>query len=76
MVKICYDEQDRATLNVMQRFVKEQVEEEALALKLLDKIRVAGGEKAPSEALCQINRDLASEPDEVTPPQEATAAKP
>src|SRR5260221_3090748 len=51
LVKMSFDEQDWATWNFMQWFVKEQTEEETLALNLLDKIKIAGGAKATGEAL-------------------------
>src|ERR1700753_3268997 len=50
LVKQSFDEQDWATWNFMQWFVKEQTEEETLALNLLDKIKVAGGETAKGRA--------------------------
>ena len=46
-----FDEEDWATWHFMQWFVKEQTEEETLALNLLDKIRIAGGTNASDEAL-------------------------
>src|ERR1700761_8784447 len=58
IVKQSFDEQDWATWNFIQWFVKEQTEEETLALNLLDKIKVAGGEKASGEALYALDRDL------------------
>jgi len=76
IVRMCYDEQDWATLNFMQWFVKEQVEEETLALNLLDKIRIAGGEKAPAEALYSLDRDLATTPDDARPAESVTAENP
>src|ERR1017187_6781658 len=48
VVKMSLDEEDWATWNFMQWFVKEQIEEETLALSLLDKIKISGGEKANS----------------------------
>ena len=44
IVKLSLDEEDWATWNFMQWFVKEQTEEETLALNLLDKIKIAGQE--------------------------------
>ena len=38
-----FDEEDWATWHFMQWFVKEQTEEETLALNLLDKIKISGG---------------------------------
>jgi len=39
----------------MQWFVKEKTEEETLALNLLDKIKIAGGEKASDSALYALD---------------------
>jgi ferritin len=76
IVKISLDEQDWATWNFMQWFVKEQIEEETLALGLLDKIKVAGGDKALGEALYTLDRDLANTPDDAKQAQDATAENP
>src|ERR1700712_4185564 len=51
VVKLSLQEEDWATWNFMQWFVKEQTEEETLALNLLDKIKIAGGEKAEKASL-------------------------
>src|ERR1700759_3832390 len=51
VVKMSFDEGDWATWHFMQWFVKEQTEEETLALNLLDKIKIAGGENANSNSL-------------------------
>ena len=42
LVRQSMEEEDWATWNFMQWFVKEQTEEENLAIELLDMIRVAG----------------------------------
>jgi ferritin len=64
LVKMSLDENDWATWNFMQWFVKEQTEEETLALSLLDKIKIAGGENATAEALYVLDKDMGKEPDE------------
>ena len=64
LVKQSFDEGDWATWHFMQWFVKEQSEEETLALNLLDKIKIAGGAKASGEALYAIDRDLEKAPDD------------
>jgi|SRR5579872_548907 len=76
LVKMSLDEEDWATWNFMQWFVKEQVEEEKLALNLIDKIKIAGGEQAPPEALYSLDRDLAGTPDEARPAEAATTTNP
>lgn len=76
LVKMSLTEEDWATWNFLQWFVKEQVEEETLALSLLDKIKIAGGDKAKDDALYTLDRDLKKMPDEATLAEEATADKP
>ena len=45
-------------MELLQWFVKEQTEEETMALNLLDKIKIAGAEKASGDALYALDRDL------------------
>ena len=76
IVKMSLDEEDWATWNFMQWFVKEQTEEETLAMNLLDKVKIAGGEKANSDALYSLDRDLEKMPDDATLAQDVTAENP
>jgi len=76
VVKMSLVEEDWATWNFMQWFVKEQTEEETLALDLLDKIKIAGGEKADSNSIYSLDRDLKSTPDDATLAQDATTENP
>ena len=76
LVKMSFDEGDWATWNFMQWFVKEQIEEETLALNLLDKIKIAGGEKVSSNALYSLDRDLEKTPDDVKSAQDVTTDNP
>ena len=76
VVKMSLEEQDWATWNFMQWFVKEQIEEETLALKLIDKIRIAGGEKASNAALYSLDRDMESTSDDAESAQDVTAENP
>ena len=76
LVKLTHDEQDWATYDFMQWFVREQVEEETLALSLLNKIKIAGGEQMNSNALYSLDRDMQSTPDEARPAQDVTAVNP
>jgi ferritin len=62
--------------NFMQWFVKEQTEEESLAMTLLDKLKIAGGEKVSSIALYSLDRDLEKISDGATSAQDVTAEKP
>ena len=76
LVKMSLDEQDWATWNFMQWFVKEQIEEETLALELLDKLKIAGGDKASDITLYSLDRDLSHTPDDARSAQDVTAANP
>nr|WP_199079219.1 ferritin [Pedobacter sp. ASV19] len=76
LVKMSFDEGDWATWNFMQWFVKEQTEEETLAMELLDKIKIAGGAAASGDALYELDRDLKSAPDDAELAQTKTAENP
>jgi len=76
LVKMSFVEEDWATWNFIQWFVKEQTEEENLALSLLDKIKIAGGEKATNNALYEFDKDLLTTPNDVTLAQDVTTANP
>jgi ferritin len=76
IVKMSFEEEDWATWNFLQWFVKEQIEEETLAMNLLDKIKVAGGEKANHSALLTLDNEMEHAPDEAKPAEEVTAANP
>ncbi len=72
IVKMSMEEEDWATWNFMQWFVMEQTEEETLALSLLDKIKIAGGEKINSDTLYMLDKDLAKTPDDAKLAQDIT----
>lgn len=76
LVKMSFDEGDWATWNFMQWFVKEQTEEETLAMELLDKIKIAGGAAASGDALYELDRDLKNTPDEAELAQTKTTQNP
>ncbi len=76
IVEMSMKEKDWATWNFMQWFVKEQTEEETLAIELVDKIRIAGGEKASDSVLYALDRDMQSKPDEAILAQDVTVEKP
>ena len=76
LVKLSFKEEDWATWNFMQWFVKEQVEEETLAINLIDKLKMAGGEKASSYALYSFDRDLEKTPDKAISAEDVTAVNP
>ncbi len=76
VVKMCLKEEDWATWNFMQWFVKEQTEEENLAISLLDKIKISGGEQATSNALYTLDKDIEKTPDAARLAQEVTTDNP
>jgi ferritin len=76
LVKMSLEEEDWATWNFMQWFVKEQTEEENLAISLLDKIKIAGGEKATNDALYVLDKDLEKTPSDVRLAQDVTTDNP
>lgn len=55
LVDICLQEKDYTTHNFVQWYVAEQLEEEALARTILDKLRLIGGEKS---GMYMFDRDL------------------
>jgi len=76
LVKMSLAEEDWATWNFMQWFVKEQIEEETLAMNLLDKMKIAESKKGGNNALYSLDRDLETTPDEAKSAQDVTAANP
>jgi ferritin len=57
MVDICLKEKDYTTHNFLQWYVSEQIEEEALARKVMDKLKLIGDDKAGHY---MFDRDLSS----------------
>ena len=76
IAKMSFDEEDWATWNFMQWFVKEQTEEEMLLMSILNKMRIAGGEKITGEALYSFDRDLEKDPADSRLAQDVTAENP
>ena len=76
IVNLSMAEKDWATWNFMQWFVKEQTEEETLAIDLLDKIKISGGANAKPDALYTLDKDLATTADDAVLAQDVTVEKP
>ena len=55
LVEICLKEKDYTTHNFLQWYVSEQIEEEALARKILDKLKLIGDDKG---GMYLFDRDL------------------
>ncbi|MFX0133616.1 MAG: ferritin [Candidatus Hodarchaeota archaeon] len=56
LVKLASSEEDYATYNMLQWYVKEQVEEEASANEILEKLKMVGNDK---NALLTLDREFA-----------------
>lgn len=76
LVKMSFEEEDWATWHFMQWFIKEQTEEETLALNLLDKIKIAGGVNANGEALYDLDKDLQTKSGDAVLAEDKTALNP
>ena len=76
IVKMSLDEEDWATWNFMQWFVKEQTEEETMVMNMLDRLKIAGGEKVAGESLYSLDRDMRSTPDDAKLAQDKTVENP
>ena len=76
ITKMSFNEEDWATWNFMQWFVKEQTEEETMVMNMLDKLKIAGGEKATGESLYSLDRDMKSTPDDAELAQDKTVENP
>ncbi len=76
LVDLAMEEKDWATWNFLQWFVKEQIEEEKLALALIDKLKIAGGDKATDESLFNLDKTLEQTPDEEPDARVATGPNP
>lgn len=76
LVNMAFEEKDWATWNFLQWFVKEQIEEETLAMELIDKLKIAGGDQATDESLYNLDKDLGSSPDDAELARNATSENP
>ncbi len=76
IVKMSFEEEDWATWNFMQWFVKEQTEEETMVMNMLDKLKIAGGKSASGESLYSIDRDMKNTPDDAELAQDKTVENP
>lgn len=76
LVNMSMAEGDWASWNFLQWFVKEQIEEEALALDLIDKITIAGGKNASNDALFDLDRELEKKPDDEPLARESKEGEP
>lgn len=70
LVDVCLQEKDYSTHNFVQWYVSEQLEEEALARTILDKLRLIGGDKG---GMYMFDRDLENSAIQPTNPSGPTA---
>lgn len=64
IVELAQEEKDWASWNFLQWFVKEQIEEETLAMDLLDMLKIAGGPDASDESLFYLDKTIGNQEDE------------
>ena len=76
LVEMAMEEKDWATWNFLQWFVKEQIEEETLAMDLIDKLKIAGGDKASDESLFNLDKTLGETSDDAELARNATSENP
>lgn len=76
IVKMSHDEEDWATWNFMQWFVREQTEEETMVMNMLDKLKIAGGAQASGESLYALDRDMKGTPDDAELAEEKSVENP
>ena len=76
IVELAQKEKDWATWNFGQWFVKEQIEEETLAMDLLDKLKIAGGPKATNESLLFLDSKIGAQEDDADLAREASVDEP
>jgi ferritin len=76
LVDIALEEKDWASWNFLQWFVKEQIEEETFAMNLIDKLKIAGGDRATDESLFTLDKTLETLPDDAEQAQDATGTNP
>jgi len=76
LVDMALAEKDWSTWNFLQWFVKEQIEEETLAMGMIDKLKIAGGDRATDESLFNLDKTFEKMPDEAESARTATGKKP
>ena len=76
LVDMALVEKDWATWNFLQWFVKEQIEEETLAMSMIDKLKIAGGDRASDESLNDLDREFSKMADDAEMARDATAENP
>lgn len=76
IVNKAHDEKDWATWNFAQWFVKEQIEEETLVMELIDKLKIAGGDRASNESLLYLDREIGNQQDDADLARDADVENP
>lgn len=76
LVNLAMEEKDWATWNFLQWFVTEQIEEETMAMNLIDKLKIAGGDQASDESLFSLDKFLGEAEDDADLARDATSENP
>ena len=76
IVTLTQDEKDWATYNFAQWFVKEQIEEETLAMDILDMLKIAGGDQATDESLLYFDSKMGAMDDDAELARNVSAVAP
>lgn len=76
IVDLAFQEKDWATWNFLQWFVQEQIEEETLAMELIDKLKIAGGDHATHESLSTLDKYLGIADDSADLARDANSENP
>lgn len=76
LVDLAFQEKDWATWNFLQWFVKEQIEEETLAMELIYKLKIAGGDEATNESLFTLDNYIGEAEDDAPLARDATSENP
>ena len=72
IVKLAHEESDWASFNFGQWFVQEQIEEETLINNVIDKYNLASTKIEGNHNLYELDKDLATAPQEATTPRDET----
>lgn len=69
LVELAFEEKDWASWNFLEWFVQEQIEKETLAMELINKLKIAGGDKATHESLLLLDKEPEQHPNTLRLPE-------
>jgi ferritin len=76
IVKMSFDEEDKDTMNFIRSFVKEQIEEETLAINFSGKTKIADCENGSCKVSYSLDKDPENTPDSAILAQYVLAVNP